>query len=159
MLTGDRGERSQRRRVALWMGGAAGLALLFGLFWWGHRAGPAARGPSTGGEQRERSCAQQLAFEDFQLSRAENFLQQEVTYVSGSVTNHSDCVIQNIALRLVFRDAAGRPVREEVRWALGVNPLPLHPQERRAFQIGFEGLPESWNLEMPEISVVRLVLH
>ncbi len=159
MLTGEPAWQPESRRSGRWlMAAVAALAVaVLAVGWYSLRRTPPPRPPATGVlDPADRLCLNGLAFEDLELSRAENFLHQEVTFVSGRIVNHSDCVFADLAVEVTFRDRDGRPVLQQVRSVLGVSPVPLQPGEARRFELGFENVPESWNVQVPDLRVVSL---
>ncbi len=121
-------------------------------------AGPAGelRLPFTSTEQ---AYAGHIHFSDFKMTRAANFLNQEVTFLFGTVSNDGPRAIREIEVTLEFRDMFNQVVLRDPRRILGPRSAPLAPSQRREFQIGFEHIPADWNHQLPSIRVTALLLE
>jgi hypothetical protein len=97
----------------------------------------------------ERAYASSLRVENLSLSRAENFLHQEVTILSGELVNGGDRNLAEIELTVEFFDELNQAVLRESRLILAPPAQPLAAAERRAFEISFEHIPTSWNMQLP----------
>lgn len=104
----------------------------------------------------EQAYAPQIHIENITMSRAENFLNQEVTTLAGEVVNNGDRSLQGLELTVEFSDELRQTVLRESRSVL--DPPPLPPGGRRDFEISFEHVPTSWNMQQPGISVTALRL-
>ncbi len=113
------------------------------------------RRPMTATEQ---AYAKQIRFLDLKMSRAANFLNQEVTFVFGSVANDGARVIREVEVTVEFRDPFNQVVLRDTRPVLGPRTLPLAPGQRREFQFGFEHVPADWNRRYPSIRITGLLL-
>lgn len=92
------------------------------------------------------------------LSRAENFIHQEVTIVNGEIFNSGNATVSGLRLTAQFTDELNQVVLRETRDAMGAPDPPLAPGERRAFEISFEHLPASWNMQQPQVRASALHL-
>jgi hypothetical protein len=104
----------------------------------------------------EQEYARNLRFENLALSRAENFLHQEVTTLNGEVVNGGKQPVQGLFVTMEFVDDLNQVVLRETRGVLGAPPAALAPGERRGFEISFEHVPNSWNRQQPALHVVSL---
>lgn len=102
----------------------------------------------------EQAYAPQIHIENVNMSRAENFLNQEVTTLAGELVNAGDRPLQGVELTVEFSDELRQVILRESRSVLAPPPLP--PGGRRAFEISFERLPTSWNLQQPTVTVTAL---
>lgn len=124
-----------------------------------NKKGPADRG--TAGLKMgdaEQEYAKNLRFENIGLSRAENFLHQEVTTLNGELVNAGTLSVQKVLVTAEFSDDLNQVVLRETRGVLGAPPVALAPGERRAFEISFEHVPSSWNRQQPNLRVALLEL-
>lgn len=121
-------------------------------------AGPAAevRLPFTSTEQ---AYAGQIHFSDFKMTRAANFLNQEVTFLFGTVSNDGPRTIREIEVTLEFRDVFNQVVLRDTRRILGSRSATLAGGQRREFQFGFEHIPVDWNRQLPAMRVTGLLLE
>lgn len=122
--------------------------------------------PATGTAELKMSPAEQeyvkrIEVGDIDLSRAENFLRQEVTTVSGEVHNSGTEPVSALRLTTEFFDELNQVVLRETRSVLGTPEVALAPGERRTFEISFEHIPDSWNMQRPvvRVSYLRLPSH
>lgn len=106
-----------------------------------------------------QAYAPKVKFENLKLSRFANMFNQQVTYVAGDVVNQGDRTIGNLQATLEFRNVEGKVVMKQTRRMLGERPEPIPPGGRRSFRLGFEGIPNDWNMANPSIQVTGLVLH
>ena len=62
-------------------------------------------------------------------------------------------------LRQLVNDLArAQVVLREARGILGTPPAALAPGERRSFEISFDHVPPSWNMQLPAVRVTSLRL-
>jgi hypothetical protein len=147
-------EPDRGRSWVAWMGAATILIALVFVMWPG-----SARRSSSTRESRlpfgapEQAYAPNLHIENLALSRAENFLNQEVTTVAGQITNSGDRPVSNIEITMEFADEMGQIVLRESRAVLTAQSSPLSPGATRNFEISFEHIPSSWNIQQPTVRV------
>jgi hypothetical protein len=151
----DRGRFS----FALLLAAAAVAICLAGFYFLPGRQSPS-RGnvyvhPPFGPE--ERAYASKVRVESLSLSRAENFLHQEVTILSGELVNDGDRRLAEVELTVEFFDELHQAVLRDSRVALNPRAQPLAPAERRSFEISFEHISTSWNMQMPVTQVTGLL--
>lgn len=106
----------------------------------------------------EQEYAKSLRVENVALSRAENFLHQEVTILNAEIVNGGGQSVLALELSVEFSDDLNQVVLREARAVLGTPPAALAPGERRAFEISFDHIPASWNMQQPAVRVVSLQL-
>jgi hypothetical protein len=106
----------------------------------------------------EKDYAKNLRVENIAMSRAENFLHQEVTALNAEVVNAGPQAIAALELSVEFSDEMNQVVLREARGVLGTPPVALVPGERRSFEISFDHVPPSWNMQLPAVSVSSLQL-
>jgi len=145
---------SGRSWIAL-MGAATIAVALAILMWPGTERRPASRTreshlPFGPAEQTLRS---NLQIENLALSRAENFLNQEVTTLAGSLTNTGNLPLANVELTVEFSDQLGQIVLRESRAVFTPQTPSFAPGERRDFEISFEHIPSTWNIQQPLVRV------
>jgi hypothetical protein len=106
----------------------------------------------------ERDYLPKLRVEKIALSRAENFLHQEVTILNAEVTNDGAKTVRALLLTVEFRDELNQVVLRETRGTLGTPPVALAPGESRLIEISFDNVPKSWNRQQPSARVSYLQL-
>src|SRR5436309_6284774 len=140
---GDRGPS----RFAFVVAAAAVVIVLAGFYLWPGRQSPSRGAPEVhppfGPE--ERACAAKIQIENMALSRAENFLNQEVTTLAGELVNSGERTLREVELTVEFYDQMNQIALRESRLALRTGN-PLRPGERRAFDVSFEHIPVAWNM-------------
>ncbi len=112
--------------------------------------------PITGPEQ---AYARQIRFFDLRMSRAANFLNQEVTFVFGIAANDGPRNVRDIEATIEFHDLFNQVILRDTRRVLGPRAAPLSPGQQREFQVGFEHVPAGWNHQYPSIRVTGLLLE
>lgn len=106
----------------------------------------------------ERVYAERLQFTGIQMSRAENFLGQEITYLFCVVTNRGDRTVRQLEITLEFRDLLNQVVLRDTRRVIGPRSAPLPPGAQREIEISWEHIPADWNQQYPSIRVSGLLL-
>ena len=104
----------------------------------------------------EQAYASQIHFLEPKMSRAANFLNQEVTYVFCTVENSGDRKIQQIEITIEFHDPFNQVIlRDKQRLFLPAAP-PFLTGQQRDVQIPYEHIPAQWNNVFPSIVVSGL---
>jgi hypothetical protein len=107
----------------------------------------------------EQAYASQIHFSALQLSQASNMLNQQFTYVVGTVSNGGNRPVRAVEVTVEFHDLVNQLVlRDTARLFLPGTP-PLAPGHEREFQLTFEHVPSSWNRQAPAIRVTGLDLQ
>jgi hypothetical protein len=151
----DQPQPKSGRSWIAWMGAATIAIALIILMWPGAERHPASRAPESHLPfgPAEQTYAPRLQIENLALSRAENFLNQEVTTLSGRLTNAGDLSLANVEVSIEFYDQFGQNVLRESR-SLFLQPAPpLAPSEQRSFEVSFEHIPYTWNVQQPRVQV------
>lgn len=152
----DRGPFS----FALMVAAAAVVIVLAGFYLW-----PGRQSPSRSAVQEvhppfgpaERAYASKIKIENLALSRAANFLNQEVTILTGDLVNTGERTLREVELTVEFYDDMSQIALRESRLALNSAGPPLAPGERRSFDVSFEHIPTSWNMQLPTVRVTGLL--
>jgi hypothetical protein len=145
--------------VAFLVGAAIVALLIAGVFFLTRNAQPGSAGVAAlpMGPQ-EQSYTAKIHFADFQMGRAQNLLNQESTYIGGTVVNDGDRVVRDIEVTVEFHDAMKQVVLRETRRLMGSYGAPLAAGASREFQFTFEHVPVDWNVQVPSIRVTGLLL-
>lgn len=104
----------------------------------------------------EQEYVKNIQIGSVSLSRAENFLHQEVTILNGEVYNAGPASISSLRVTTTFSDEMNQIALRETRSILGSPEVPLAPGERRSFEISFDHVPNSWNMQQPTVIVAYL---
>ena len=145
---------------ALLVAAAAVVIVLAGFYLW-----PGRQSPSRSGVQEihppfgtaERAYASKIKIENLALSRAANFLNQEVTILTGELVNTGERTVREVELTVEFYDDMNQIALRESHLALNSGNPPLGPGERRSFDVSFEHIPSSWNMQLPAVRITGLL--
>jgi hypothetical protein len=152
----DRGPFS----FALLVAAAAVVIVLAVFYLW-----PGRQSPSRGGPQEvhppfgpaELAYAPKIVIENVALSRAENFLHQEVTILAGELVNTGERTLREVEVTVEFYDDMNQIALRESRLAINSASPALEPGARRSFDVSFEHIPTSWNMQQPAVRVTGLL--
>jgi hypothetical protein len=109
----------------------------------------------TAGEQQ---YVRNVEVSNLAMSRAENFLHQEVTTLTGEIHNAGSEPVSTLSITTEFSDDMHQIVLRETRRVVEESRAALAPGERRTFEISFEHIPISWNMQAPSVTVSQLRL-
>ena len=104
----------------------------------------------------ERKYAPKIQLGKIALSRAENFLHQEVITLSGELLNGGDRPLRDVEITIEFSDQMHQVVLRETRAVFGGTSTALAPGGSHEFEVSFEHIPYSWNAQLPSVSVTGL---
>ncbi len=107
----------------------------------------------------EQAYVNEIQFANFNLSRFENMLHQQVTYLNGDISNKGGRTIRAAEVTVEFYDNENRVTLRDTRRIIGNGGQPLESGETRDFQIGFEAIPSSWNGKFPSVRITGLDLE
>jgi len=108
----------------------------------------------------EQTYAGQVHFQGGQMSQATNLLNQEFTYVAGSVSNDGSRALRALDVIFEFRDPFNQVVLRDPQTLIDRTAAPLKPGQSRDFQITLGAhLPSEWNRQYPAIRVTGMVLE
>ena len=147
-----------RFNFALLLAAAAVVVILAALYFSPGRQSPpdaAPQGAHFSFGPEEKQYASKIRLENNTLSRAENFLHQEVYTLSGEVVNGGDRSIHGVEVTIEFFDEMNQIALREAR-AIVVPSASLAPGERRPFDVSFEHVPPSWNTQPPLVQITGL---
>jgi hypothetical protein len=151
----EQGAGKTRRLVVL---AVAIVFLLLAFFLWratSERVQPAATGSQPLGPE-ERAYASNVGVDHVEMSRAENFLHQEVTTISGEISNGGNRPLAGVELTIEFYDDLNQIAQRETRSLFGPPGPPIPPGDHREFAVSFEHISTSWNMRQPVIKVTAL---
>jgi len=107
----------------------------------------------------EQAYAEHIHFNDIQMARATNFLNQEFTYVAGTISNDGARTLRGLEILLEFHDPFKQVILREKQQLVGPGTRPLEGGERRAFQVTLEHVPAEWDQQYPSIRVTGLIME
>jgi len=97
-----------------------------------------------------------MRIENIVLSRAENFLHQEITTLNGELVNGGDRALRGVEVTIEFSDELNQIALREARPILTPRSPSLGAGERRGFEVSFEHIPASWNMQQPAVRISGL---
>jgi hypothetical protein len=133
-----------------------GLAAFYLLFFRGPAPAPSAMQTRFPFGAQEQAYAPKLQFGNFEMSRAESFIHQEVTYLAGDVLNSGDRTLSGIEATIEFQDDMKQIALRETRPILFGATAVLPPGKTAHFEISFDHVPRSWNMQLPTVQVAGL---
>src|SRR5258708_5808654 len=89
----------------------------------------------------EQAYGKSIRIENIALSRAENFLHQEVTILDADAVNAGHRSVAGLALTVEFFDDMHQVVLPETRDVLGTPPAVFAPGQNRSFSLSFQPTP------------------
>jgi hypothetical protein len=163
MEPGETANREEARRFPAALAlGAVVVALLFGglllLTKMTKPAGPAAIQHFPLGAA-EQAYAEHIHFKDIQMAKATNFLNQEFTYVAGTISNDGARTLRGLEVNIEFRDPFNQVILREAQQLIVPRAAPLDGGGRRDFQVTLEHVPSEWNQQYPAFRVTGLLLE
>jgi hypothetical protein len=154
-------ETNSRGPVVLLVGVAGMLLVIGGLYLVNHFVPATAKpveqvlpmGPP------EQAYASQIQFLEPKVGRATNFLNQDVTFVFGTVLNGGPRAVRQIEVTLEFHDLFNQVVLRDKQLLFSPTAPPLAPNDQRDFQLDYETMPAQWNQAYPTMHITGLVLQ
>jgi len=107
----------------------------------------------------ESAYASRIHFLEPKMSRAANFLNQEVTYVFCTVENGGDRKVHQIEITLEFHDPFNQVILRDKQRLFLSTAAPFLPGQQRDVQIPYEHIPPQWNMVYPSIVVSGLAFE
>jgi hypothetical protein len=104
----------------------------------------------------EQAYAASIHIENIGLSRAENFIHQEVTTLTADLVNAGARPLRGVELTITFSDEMNQIALRESRAVVTPSNPPLAAGERRPFDVAFEHIPDSWNMQQPIVRITGL---
>lgn len=101
----------------------------------------------------EQAYAANLQIENLAMKQAESFLNQEITTLSGQIHNAGNDSLTNVEITVEFSDELGQVILRESRTLFTPQAAPFKAAERRDFEVSFEHIPPSWNVQKPAVRV------
>jgi len=134
-----------------------GLLIVFGRKGANENAAPSTPDP----------YAANLVTSDAAMSTADNFAGQQVTYIEGKITNKGNQTVNGAIMQVLFKDALGQVAQKESQRLMLITtrepyvataPLssaPLKAGQTREFRLTFEHVSSDWNMQLPELTIVK----
>ena len=152
---------AQKRELPVaFLAGAVIVALLIaGAVWYSKHAASESTAPKAlPMGAAEQAYAPQIKFLEPKMGRATNFLNQEVTFIFGTVENDGPRSIRQIEVTVEFHDVFNQVVLRDTERLFPAPSSPLDPGQQRDFQLSYEHVPQMWNVQYPSIRITGLDL-
>jgi hypothetical protein len=107
----------------------------------------------------EQAYAQNVHFLDIRLAHAANFLNQDFTYVAGTVFNDGPRKVRAMEVTVEFHDPFHQVILRDTNQLVDRSGATLDAGQHRDFQIQMEHLPAQWDKQNPLIRVTGLILE
>jgi hypothetical protein len=107
----------------------------------------------------EQAYAPRIQYTGIQMAHSTNFLNQEFTFVAGTIVNSGDKAIVGLQVNIEFRDQFNQIVLRDTETILQPPAAPIPGGQMRDFQVILERIPSDWNRQYPAIRTVGLVLQ
>lgn len=108
----------------------------------------------------EQAYAPQIHFQSGEMSQSSNLLNQEFTYVAGTVINSGNRNVRALNVNFEFHDPFKQVVLRDAQILVDPAGQSLGPGQSRAFQVTLGAhLPSEWNREYPLIRVTGMILE
>ncbi len=156
------GEQRSQFPLAFAAGACIVLILVGGLVLATHfvqRHGPAAPGVKLPFGPAEQAYAGSIHFDGIQMSRSSNLLNEEFTYVNGTLSNDGSRTLRGLDVALEFRDPFGQLILRDTERLVQPASPPVPAGQQRDFQVTLEHVPAEWNQQLPSIRVTGLILE
>lgn len=122
-----------------------------------HRPGAGQKPPFGATEQ---NYAPRIHFQPGEMSQSSNLLNQEFTYVAGTVANGGNRTVRALNVNFEFHDPFNQVVLRDAQILVDPAGQPLGPGQSRTFQVTLGAhLPSEWNREYPLIRITGMILE
>jgi hypothetical protein len=163
MLPGDNLNYEEKSRLPVaFLAGIVVVAVLGGLLALGiKKSRPtgiavATKLPFDGPAQ---AYAPRIQFQGIQMAHSTNFLNQEFTFVAGTIVNRGDKSIVGLQIEIEFRDQFNQSILRDSEIIIQPPAPPIPGGQPRDFQVILERIPSDWNRQYPSIRTMGLVLQ
>ena len=118
--------------------------------------------------QPPAAYAANLPLSQLAMSESTSLSGGKSTFVDGRVQNTGSQTVTGITVQVLFRNEEGMPpqvetlpmslirTREPYVDTQAVGAAALKPGDEREFRLIFEAIPGNWNMQMPEVHIVRV---
>lgn len=108
---------------------------------------------------QEQTYAPKIQFTGIQMAHSTNFLNQEFTFVAGTIVNNGDKAVVALQVIIEFHDQFNQSILRDSEMLLQPPVAPVPAGQMRDFQVILERIPSDWNRQYPSIRVSGLVLQ
>jgi hypothetical protein len=144
---------------ALILAAAAVVVIVAAIYFSPGRQSPPGAAPQQahfGFGPAEQAYAASVHIENIAMTRAENFIHQEVTTLTADLVNGGSRSLRGVEITITFADDMNQIALRESRAVVAPPNPALTAGERRQFDIAVEHIPNSWNMQQPLVRVTGL---
>jgi hypothetical protein len=106
----------------------------------------------------EQAYAARMQLNDIHLARSSNLLNQQFTYVSGTIVNNGDRTVTGVTVTVDFLDSDYKVALHDSEPVINFSDQPIPAGQSHDFTMTIEKYPETWNQEMPKVKITGLNL-
>ena len=159
----DRMESEEKRGIPVAFAAGAGVVLLVAL-----GLVLLTRATSSPGTQvvqklpfgpAEQAYVPHIHFQDIQMAQSSNLLNQQFTYVAGTISNDGTQTIRALEATFEFHDQFNQVDLRETQRLIVKGAPTLAAGQYVDYQITLDHIPSDWNRQYPSIRVVGLILQ
>jgi|KBSMisStandDraft_5_1062788.scaffolds.fasta_scaffold141501_3 hypothetical protein len=157
-------ERTGGMPLSAWvMAGVVVLAVVAGLVLAGRK-----KATVITGIQPPATYAVNLPLSGLAMSESTSLAGGKSTFIDGKIRNAGPATVTGVTVQVLFRNEEQMPPQVETLPLMlirthepyvdtqPVSAAPLKPGDEQEFRLIFESIPTNWNMQMPEIHVVRV---
>ncbi len=112
--------------------------------------------------------AANLSLSQLAMSESTSLSGGKSTFIDGHIQNTGGETVSGVTVQVLFRNDEAMPpqvetlplslirTREPYIDTQSVSASPLKPGDERDFRLIFETIPANWNMQMPEIHIIRV---
>ena len=150
--------------LSVWLvSGALMLAIVVGLV----LAGKRTKAPVITGIQPPAAYAVNLPLSGLAMSESTSLAGGKSTFIDGKIKNTGASTVTGVTVQVLFHNEEQMPTQVETQPMMLIRtrepyvdtqPMsadPLKPGDEKEFRLVFESIPTNWNMQMPEVHVIR----
>lgn len=145
-----------RISITLLLAIGVAVALAAGVLFYLSRPAPQPGGDVEASPEA-KAYSSSLALSNVRIKATENFMQQQVVEVEGTITNKGARSLKSVDVYCMFHGVDGREIFRQRVPIVQSSAKPLEPGQSRSFRLPFDTLPDGWNQAMPNLAMARIV--
>ena len=123
-------------------------------WWWLNREPAKNEPPPISAEAKEYVRSGSLGLSGVEMKATANYTGAAIVEITGNITNKGSRTLNRVELNCIFYNTMGQvALRERVP----IVRRTLKPGESANFRLPFEGLPDSWNKQMPQLVIANII--
>ncbi|HEY8998502.1 MAG TPA: DUF2393 family protein [Edaphobacter sp.] len=157
-------EKSSGMPMSAWLVAGAVVLVVLGALIFAGRKKPS----EMKGLQPPAAYAASLPLSKLAMSESTSLSGGKSTFIDGVIGNSGSSTVSGVTVQVLFKNEEQMPpqvetvplmlirTREPYVDTQPVNVSPIKPGEEKEFRLIFESIPANWNMQMPEVRVVRV---